>query len=106
MSIPIRIDDSVTDPTVSCSACDAVCCRLTVTIAPGDAVPDRMLERNAQGVEVMAHGEDGWCIALDRGRMCCGIYAQRPAICRKFAMGAAYCRDERARYAATRPARA
>jgi Fe-S-cluster containining protein len=54
----------------------------------------------------MAHGADGWCIALDRARMCCGIYAARPAICRKFAMGGAYCRDERERYADAAPLRA
>ena len=99
MNIPIRVDDSGVDPDVSCNACDAVCCRLTVTVADGDAVPRRYVERNAQGVAVMAHGADGWCIALDRERMCCGIYEQRPTICRKFAMGGAYCRDERARYA-------
>ena len=31
-------------------------------------------------------------------RMCCSIYDQRPAICRKFAMGSEYCRDEREIY--------
>ena len=30
--------------------------------------------------------------------MCCSIYDQRPGICRKFAMGSAYCRDERETY--------
>ncbi len=102
MNIAIRVDDdNGIDPGVSCSACAAVCCRLTVTIAPGDFVPLHLVERNARGVRVMAHAADGWCAALDREHMCCGIYAQRPAICRKFAMGGAYCRDERARYAAS-----
>ncbi|GAA0708689.1 YkgJ family cysteine cluster protein [Dokdonella soli] len=104
MNIPIHVDDAFVDPTVSCSACDAVCCRLTVTIAPDDTIPRAFVERNAQGVEVMRHGDDGWCAALDRTRMCCSIYEQRPAICRKFAMGGAYCRDERARYADRKPA--
>lgn len=99
--IPIRVDDTDIDPRVSCSACAAVCCRLTVTVADDDVVPRHFVELNAQGVAVMAHGADGWCIALDRERLCCSIYEQRPAVCRKFAMGGAYCRDERARHAAT-----
>ncbi|MEP6634350.1 MAG: YkgJ family cysteine cluster protein, partial [Luteimonas sp.] len=73
------------DPSVSCSACDAVCCRLTVLVMPEDAVPRHLVARNAEGLEVMARGEDGWCIAIDEHRMCCSIYEQRPAICRKFA---------------------
>lgn len=86
------------DKSVSCSACDAVCCRLTVVVMPDDEVPRHLVERDGRGLDVMAHGEDGWCIALDHSRMCCSIYEQRPAICRKFAMGSAYCRDEREKY--------
>ena len=40
-----------------------------------------------------------WCVAIDQGRMCCSIYEQRPAICRKFEMGGPYCREVRADYA-------
>lgn len=98
MGIDIRLDDELIDPTVSCSRCDAVCCRLTVLVMPEDNVPRHLVERNDHGLEVMARGEDGWCIAVDHNRMCCGIYEQRPGICRKFAMGSAYCRDERAQY--------
>ncbi len=101
MNIPIRVDDSVVDPDVSCSTCAAVCCRLIVTVDAADHIPGALIEPNAQGIDVMRRGADGWCIALDRERMCCSIYANRPGICRKFAMGGAYCRDERARYEAT-----
>jgi len=86
------------DPDVSCTACDAVCCRLTVVLLPDDRVPYHLTDRDAKGLPVMARGEDGWCAALDHTHMCCSIYEQRPAICRKFAMGGAYCRSERARY--------
>jgi Fe-S-cluster containining protein len=99
MTIPVRVDDSGIDAGVSCSDCAAVCCRLTVTVSPGDVLPRDLVERNEQGVEILVRSADGWCAALDRERMCCGIYEQRPAICRKFAMGGAYCRDERSRYA-------
>lgn len=97
MKIDLRLVDGI-DDRVSCGNCDAVCCRLTVVLMPEDDVPRHLVERNENGVEVMAHGEDGWCAAIDPLRMCCSIYGQRPAICRKFAMGSAYCRDEREAY--------
>ncbi|QSX75648.1 YkgJ family cysteine cluster protein [Lysobacter arenosi] len=83
---------------VSCSRCDAVCCRLTVVLMPEDNVPRHMVERLVDGPEVMARDEEGWCVAVDHSRMCCSIYDQRPGVCRKFAMGSAYCRSERAAY--------
>lgn len=83
----------------NCVRCDAVCCRLTVVLMAEDDVPPRFTTRNAHGVEVMARDEDGWCVAIDQGRMCCSIYASRPSICRKFAMGGPYCREVRAEYA-------
>jgi len=93
-------DDERIDPRVSCSRCDAVCCRLTVVVMPEDRIPGHLVEHLPSGLTVMARGEEGWCVALDHSRMCCGIYESRPEICRKFAMGSAYCRSERADYAA------
>jgi len=81
-----------------CAHCDAVCCRLTVVLMPEDDVPARFTTRDPRGVHVMARDEDGWCVAIDQGRMCCSIYEQRPAICRKFRMDGPYCRDVRADY--------
>lgn len=86
------------DDDASCAACDAVCCRLTVVLMPEDDVPAHLTTRTDAGLTVMARDEGGWCIAVDDARMCCSIYAQRPAICRKFAMGGPYCLDERAKY--------
>jgi Fe-S-cluster containining protein len=83
---------------VSCSRCDAVCCRLTVVLLPEDNVPRHLVERLPGGMDVMRRDEDGWCVAVDSSNMSCSIYSQRPTICRKFAMGSAYCRSERARY--------
>lgn len=97
-SIESSDDDLRVDPTVSCSRCDAVCCRLTVVVMPEDDVPEHLVDRTSQGLNVMARGEDGWCVAVDPLHMCCTIYDQRPGICRKFAMGSAYCRDEREKY--------
>jgi Fe-S-cluster containining protein len=91
-------DDARIDPGVSCGACDAVCCRLTVLVMPEDDVPRHLVERDIHGLDVMARDEEGWCMAIDHQHMRCGIYEQRPGICRKFAMGGAYCRDERRSY--------
>jgi Fe-S-cluster containining protein len=93
-------DDSAVniDPGVSCQRCDAVCCRLTVVVMPDDNVPRHLVERTAKGLEVMARDEEGWCVAVDHRHMHCSIYDQRPAICRKFAMGSEHCRSERSAY--------
>jgi uncharacterized protein len=97
-TLPFDGDETAVDPHVSCSACDAVCCRLTVVVMPEDRVPRHMVERTPAGLDVMARDEEGWCVAVDHRHMHCGIYDQRPGICRKFAMGSAYCREERAAY--------
>lgn len=81
---------------VHCSRCDALCCRLTVVLFPEDSIPAHLTERNAQGLTVMARDADGWCVALDGARMNCGIYADRPTICRKFAMAGPFCLEVRA----------
>ena len=81
------------------SNCEAVCCRLTVVLDSADCIPDHLVALGPKGLRTMAHGADGWCAALDRVNKCCGIYAQRPSVCRKFAMGGGYCRLEREKFA-------
>jgi uncharacterized protein len=76
---------------IHCSNCEAVCCRLTVVVMPGDNVPDHLVEHSENGPDVMARAEDGWCVALDRGTMRCGIYQTRPDVCRRFVMAGPYC---------------
>lgn len=88
---------------VLCSDCEAVCCRLTVVLMPGDAPPEWLVAHDEFGPDTMAKGEDGWCVALDRDTNRCSIYSQRPQICRKFAMGGPYCRDERDAWTAQEP---
>lgn len=94
-----RDDEECLDARVSCDACEAVCCRLTVVVMPEDKVPRQFVERTAEGLDVMAHDEEGWCVAVDHKHMCCSVYDLRPAICRKFQMGSAYCVSERESYA-------
>lgn len=83
------------DPGVQCTTCEAVCCRLTVVLMPEDKVPAWLVDHDEHGMAILAKGEDGWCAALDRTTFRCTIYADRPAICRQFAMGSPSCRDER-----------
>lgn len=91
--------DPVPDEAVHCGACDAVCCRLTVVLLPGDNVAEHLTTHTEAGLHVMARDEEGWCVAIDAKRMCCSIYDSRPSICRKFAMAGPYCLDVRAEYA-------
>ena len=93
--------DRARETTANCSACDAVCCRLTVVLMPEDDVAEHLTTHTSAGVHVMARDEEGWCVALD-GAHRCSIYASRPTICRKFAMGGPYCLDVRADYAERR----
>jgi Fe-S-cluster containining protein len=81
-----------------CAACDAVCCRLTVVLEPGDVIAPELTTFIAGGHRVMAHDETGWCVAMDRTRMNCGIYDSRPAVCRRFVMNGPYCRAVRSEY--------
>lgn len=86
-----------------CSICDAVCCRLVVVLEAGDDIPAHLTSQLPQGHRVMAHGEDGWCVAMDRTHMNCSIYANRPAVCRRFVMGGPYCKAIRAEYGQQHP---
>lgn len=87
-----------------CAICDAVCCRLTVVVEPTDRIPEHLTTQLPQGHRVMSHADDGWCVAMDRTRMNCGIYENRPAICRRFVMGGPYCKALRAEYGKPPPA--
>lgn len=96
MTTASALDTNNQPPTgeaVHCNQCQAVCCRLTVVVTAADKVPAHLLERTLTGLDVMARDQDGWCRALDRGSMRCGIYEQRPDGCRRFVMGGGYCRS-------------
>lgn len=79
----------------TCANCLACCCRLEVMLVTDTGVPDRYIDIDAWGGQVMARLDDGWCAALDRKTLLCTIYEQRPLICREFAMGESECITER-----------
>lgn len=86
----------------NCTTCEAVCCRLIVVLTSEDNVPPHHTTYLPNGLHVMARDEDGWCVAMDRTHMNCGIYANRPDTCRRFAMGGPYCNAIRSDYAKQR----
>lgn len=89
------MEENHPDPDVSCTSCEACCCRLEVLLMAGDDVPERLTTRDRWGGWVMRRLADGWCAALDRNTLLCTIYARRPGICRDFAMGESECLEER-----------
>jgi Fe-S-cluster containining protein len=94
-------DPATREDAADCSHCDAVCCRLTVVVQPEDRIPSHLTTIDERGIEQMARDEDGWCVAIDPARMCCSIYDERPAVCRRFVMDGPYCRGIRQIYASS-----
>jgi uncharacterized protein len=90
------------DTALSCADCPAACCRLEVLCIGDHDIPEHLTDTDAEGYLVMRRLDDGWCAALDRSAMHCGIYALRPLPCREFEMGGSDCLAERARCAAGR----
>ena len=80
---------------VTCSNCQACCCRLEVMITSDTSVPDIHISRDEWGAETMLRLDDGWCSAIDRETFMCSIYENRPLICREFEMGSYECSNER-----------
>jgi len=80
---------------ITCSNCQACCCRLEVMIITDTGVPRRHIAIDEWGGESMLRLDDGFCSALDRDTFLCSIYENRPWICREFAMGSYECRAER-----------
>ena len=85
----------VSEDDVSCSNCQACCCRLEVMLISDTGVPEAHILRNEWGQETMLRLEDGWCSAVDRETFLCTIYESRPLICREFEMGSYECINER-----------
>ena len=83
------------EPQVTCSTCAACCCQLEVMLITDTGVPERFIDTDDWGGEVMRRLDDGWCAALDRDTMMCTIYERRPLICREFEAGAEDCLNER-----------
>lgn len=91
----IAVDTTPVDRDVTCASCHACCCRLEVMIISDTGVPERYIDTDEWGGQVMARLDDGWCAALNRDTLMCGIYEQRPWICRELQTGSDECLTER-----------
>ena len=89
---------SLSAPKITCTTCQACCCRLEVLLISDTGVPTEYIEKDKWGGEVMARLEDGWCVALDRETFLCTIYEVRPWVCSEFEMGSYECLSERKEY--------
>ena len=87
---------NITEPEITCSTCQACCCRLEVMIISDTGVPSEHIATDKWGGETMLRLDDGLCSALDRETFMCSIYEKRPWICREFEMGSYECINERA----------
>lgn len=83
------------DPSISCTSCQACCCRLEVMILTDTGVPKEHIKTDRWGAETMRQLDDGKCSALSRETNMCTIYENRPWVCREFEMGSFECQDER-----------
>lgn len=80
---------------VSCTNCEACCCRLEVLLMGDDDIPTELTVEDPRGGSSMRRLHDGWCVALDRNTMKCTIYERRPVICREYRMGGDECTKDR-----------
>lgn len=94
-STPASISAVEQPAAVTCSNCQACCCRLEVMLITETGVPTVYIAKDNWGGEVMRRLDDGWCAALDRDTMMCSIYEVRPLICREFEMAEYECVSER-----------
>ncbi len=94
-------DDTDCDSSISCTACEACCCRLEVILMGDDDVPQELTVEDRWGGWVMRRLEDGWCAALDRNTMKCTIYERRPGVCSEYQTGGSDCIIERSRHLST-----
>ncbi|WP_114326267.1 YkgJ family cysteine cluster protein [Candidatus Colwellia aromaticivorans] len=85
----------VLETEVTCSTCQACCCRLEVLLVTDTGVPYQHIAIDEWGGETMLRLDDGWCSALDRETFMCSIYENRPWNCREFEMASYECRIER-----------
>ena len=63
--------------------CKAACCRLPFALSRQD-VREGVVRWNLGQPYMIDQGEDGYCNHLDRGKLGCTIYQNRPVPCRAF----------------------
>jgi Fe-S-cluster containining protein len=90
--IALRVDapragDAAPAAAVNCEErlhlCQAACCRLGFALS-ADEVEAGVVRWDLGRPYFIRHEADGACTHLDPKRRCCGVYGQRPAVCRGY----------------------
>jgi prolipoprotein diacylglyceryltransferase/Fe-S-cluster containining protein len=63
--------------------CHAACCKLHFALSRED-LQEGTIRWDFGNPYLIAQGEDGWCVHLDRRTRACGAYAARPRMCRTY----------------------
>lgn len=75
------------NPGIDCGdrlkACKAICCKIPFALSRQD-VEEGVVRWEFGRPYLIAHGNDGYCVHLDRKTYQCAIYDQRPVPCRGF----------------------
>jgi Fe-S-cluster containining protein len=95
-TVALRVDDDNEDGdgsddaafvAVDCAArmhvCHAVCCRLKFPLSCGE-VDAGKVKWDIGHPYIIRHDSSGWCAHNDRETGCCGVYDDRPAVCRRY----------------------
>jgi prolipoprotein diacylglyceryltransferase/Fe-S-cluster containining protein len=79
--------DVVGGPPIDCASrihlCHAACCKMHFALS-GEDLEEGKIRWDVGQPYVIAQGDDGWCVHLDRETKCCGCYAARPLVCRTY----------------------
>jgi Putative zinc- or iron-chelating domain len=63
--------------------CHAACCKLPLALSSED-VEEGTVRWDLGRPYMIAHGDDHYCVHMDRGTHRCGVYDQRPIPCRGY----------------------
>jgi hypothetical protein len=63
--------------------CHAACCKLRFALTVHD-IEEGRVKWNLGQPYMIRQGDDGYCHHLDRASQCCGIYEDRPFVCRAY----------------------
>lgn len=88
-SVALAVDPAEGPPPVEVNCaermhiCHAVCCKLNFALTAQD-IDTGKVKWDLGFPFMIRHEEDGYCTHLERGSGACGVYADRPGVCRRF----------------------
>ena len=91
VGVAIRVDDAdaAAAPAVAVNCaermhiCKAVCCRMRFALSV-EEIESGPIAWDLGRPYLNRHGSDGYCHQLDGESHCCGIYDERPSVCRRY----------------------